>query len=109
MGGLFFANDPGRRDGSFHGKIARNPTDEQYDHGNAEKIYGVEFNGVRVDEESFGNAEDPEVDLQYVKGEAQEEAQEFVDWITSDAGQEAIAGYQLNGQQLFFPNAGGST
>ena len=33
--------------------------------------------------------------------------QEFVDWILSEAGQAAIAGYQINGQQLFFPNAEG--
>ena len=31
--------------------------------------------------------------------------QAFIDWILSDQGQNAIAGYQLNGQQLFFPNA----
>jgi len=32
--------------------------------------------------------------------------QQFVDWILSDQGQRAIASYQLDGQQLFFPNAG---
>jgi len=31
--------------------------------------------------------------------------QAFVDWILSSEGQAAIASYQLNGQQLFFPNA----
>ena len=34
------------------------------------------------------------------------EAQKFVDWVTSSAGQAVIAGYKINGQQLFFPNAG---
>ncbi len=34
-----------------------------------------------------------------------EAAQRFVEWILSDTGQAAIAAYQLNGQQLFFPNA----
>lgn len=34
-------------------------------------------------------------------------AAEFVDWILSSEGQAAIAGYRLDGQQLFFPNAGG--
>ena len=34
------------------------------------------------------------------------EAQKFVDWITSPAGQTVIAGYKINGEQLFFPNAG---
>ena len=29
----------------------------------------------------------------------------FMDWLTSRAGQEAIAGYRIDGQQLFFPNA----
>lgn len=36
------------------------------------------------------------------------EAQKFVDWVTSPAGQQAIAAYKVNGQQLFFPNAGSS-
>ena len=34
------------------------------------------------------------------------EAQKFVDWITSPAGQTVIAGYKISGEQLFFPNAG---
>jgi tungstate transport system substrate-binding protein len=34
------------------------------------------------------------------------EAQKFVDWIVSPAGQTAIAGYKIGGEQLFFPNAG---
>lgn len=34
------------------------------------------------------------------------EAQKFADWIVSAAGQNVIAGYKINGQQLFFPNAG---
>jgi tungstate transport system substrate-binding protein len=33
------------------------------------------------------------------------EAQKFVDWVTSPAGQAVIAGYKIEGQQLFFPNA----
>jgi len=31
--------------------------------------------------------------------------QTFVDWLVSAKGQNAIRGYQKNGQQLFFPNA----
>jgi tungstate transport system substrate-binding protein len=34
------------------------------------------------------------------------QAQEFIAWVTSPAGQQAIAGYRINGEQLFFPNAG---
>ena len=34
------------------------------------------------------------------------EAQKFVDWVTSPVGQGVIAGYKINGEQLFFPNAG---
>ncbi|QDP24307.1 substrate-binding domain-containing protein [Bradyrhizobium cosmicum] len=34
--------------------------------------------------------------------------QTFVDWLTSPEGQMAIAGYKVDGQQLFFPNAGKS-
>ena len=33
------------------------------------------------------------------------EGQAFVDWIIGDAGQAAIAGFKLDDQQLFFPNA----
>jgi tungstate transport system substrate-binding protein len=32
--------------------------------------------------------------------------QAFVDWIVSPEGQKAIADFKVNGQQLFFPNAG---
>ena len=34
-----------------------------------------------------------------------EDGQVFIDWILSDEGQNAIASYKLDGQQLFFPNA----
>jgi tungstate transport system substrate-binding protein len=33
------------------------------------------------------------------------EGQSFIDWVLSNEGQAAIAGYQREGQQLFFPNA----
>jgi tungstate transport system substrate-binding protein len=32
--------------------------------------------------------------------------QAFIDWLISKEGQKAIADYKINGQQLFFPNAG---
>jgi tungstate transport system substrate-binding protein len=35
-----------------------------------------------------------------------QEAQAFVDWLVSSEGQAAIASYKIDGQQLFFPNAG---
>jgi tungstate transport system substrate-binding protein len=35
----------------------------------------------------------------------QELGQSFVDWLISPEGQAAIAGYKIDGQQLFFPNA----
>jgi len=31
--------------------------------------------------------------------------QQFIDWLISPDGQRAIAGYKINGEQLFFPNA----
>jgi len=34
------------------------------------------------------------------------QAQQFVDWLVSPAGQGAIAAYKVGGEQLFFPNAG---
>ena len=33
------------------------------------------------------------------------DAQKFVDWVTSAAGQASIASYKIGGEQLFFPNA----
>ncbi len=33
------------------------------------------------------------------------DGQRFIDWIVSPAGQAAIAGYRIHGEQLFFPNA----
>ena len=38
-----------------------------------------------------------------------EPAQQFVEWITGPEGQQAIADYEIDGQQLFFPNAGGQS
>lgn len=33
------------------------------------------------------------------------DGQAFIDWLISSKGQEAIAGYKVGGEQLFFPNA----
>ena len=35
----------------------------------------------------------------------QEEARQWHEWLLSESGQEAIASYELRGEQLFFPNA----
>jgi tungstate transport system substrate-binding protein len=35
--------------------------------------------------------------------------QQFVDWLISKKGQDVIASYEVQGQQLFFPNAGESS
>jgi len=32
--------------------------------------------------------------------------QKFIDWLVSERGQDVIASYKINGEQLFFPNAG---
>ena len=32
-------------------------------------------------------------------------SQAFIDWIVSPEGQNVIASYKINGEQLFFPNA----
>ena len=34
------------------------------------------------------------------------DAQAFIDWLVSPEGQSAIVGYRIDGEQLFFPNAG---
>jgi tungstate transport system substrate-binding protein len=36
------------------------------------------------------------------------DGQAFVGWLISPEGQATIAGYKIEGQQLFFPNAPGS-
>ena len=36
-----------------------------------------------------------------------EAGQAFIDWVLSAEGQQAIADYKIDGQQLFFPNANG--
>ena len=33
------------------------------------------------------------------------EGQQFIDWLLSAEGQNAIRSFQIDGQQLFFPNA----
>ena len=35
----------------------------------------------------------------------QQLGQRFIDWLVSAEGQRDIAGYKINGEQLFFPNA----
>jgi tungstate transport system substrate-binding protein len=35
----------------------------------------------------------------------QELGQQFIDWLVSREGQDAIAGYKVGGEQLFYPNA----
>jgi len=35
-----------------------------------------------------------------------DEAMKFIRWLVSAGGQEAIASYRVNGEQLFYPNAG---
>jgi tungstate transport system substrate-binding protein len=35
--------------------------------------------------------------------------QAFIDWLVSREGQDTIAGFKLDGEQLFFPNAAGRT
>lgn len=39
-------------------------------------------------------------------GVKREAGQAFIDWLISSEGQEAIAAFKPNGEQLFFPNAG---
>jgi tungstate transport system substrate-binding protein len=35
-----------------------------------------------------------------------EMGQAFIDWVVSPSGQKNISDYKINGEQLFFPNAG---
>jgi tungstate transport system substrate-binding protein len=38
-----------------------------------------------------------------------DDGQAFIDWLVSAEGQQVIAGYKIGGEQLFFPNAKGSS
>jgi tungstate transport system substrate-binding protein len=38
-----------------------------------------------------------------------DDGQVFIDWLVSSEGQQAIAGYRIGGEQLFFPNAKGDS
>ncbi|MEO1223665.1 MAG: substrate-binding domain-containing protein [Pseudomonadota bacterium] len=38
-----------------------------------------------------------------------EDGQAFIDWLLSNEGQSAIAAFRVDGQPLFFPNAGGQS
>ena len=38
-----------------------------------------------------------------------DDGQAFIDWLISSEGQQVIAGYRIGGEQLFFPNAKGSS
>jgi tungstate transport system substrate-binding protein len=39
----------------------------------------------------------------------QDLGRKFIEWLTSPAGQKTIADYQINGEQLFFPDANGTS
>ncbi len=45
------------------------------------------------------------VDPDHCPNVREEAGEDFVDWVLGPDGQAAIAGYQIDGQQLFFPNA----
>ncbi|ETX27873.1 substrate-binding domain-containing protein [Roseivivax isoporae] len=47
------------------------------------------------------------VDPEHCPSVNAEDGQAFIDWLLSEEGQSAIAGFELDGQQLFFPNAEG--
>jgi tungstate transport system substrate-binding protein len=64
---------------------------------------------VEGDEDLFNQYGVIRVSPEHCPNVKTEAGQKFVDWVTGSDGQQAIAGYQLDGQQLFFPNAGGQS
>ncbi|HET7410381.1 MAG TPA: substrate-binding domain-containing protein [Paracoccaceae bacterium] len=60
---------------------------------------------VEGDEDMFNQYGVIPVSREHCPSVKSEMAQTFSDWLLSDKGQEAIASYQVSGQQLFFPNA----
>ena len=68
------------------------------------KIRGVESHGMMCSERELELSDEHDGIIELPSGEV---GQSFVDWITGEAGQAAIAAYRLDDQQLFFPNAGG--
>ena len=53
----------------------------------------------------LGDPERVQVPVRGLTTKRYAEAQRFVDWVISPAGQQAIAAYRIGGEQLFFPNA----
>ena len=64
--------------------------------------YGIRVEGDDAMFNQYGVIPVNPVACPSVKAEA---AQVFADWLLSDEGQNAIAAYRVDGQQLFFPNA----
>ena len=64
--------------------------------------------GVEGDEAMFNQYGVIPVNPEHCPSVKIEAAQDFADWLVSEAGQAAIAAYEVDGQQLFFPNAAGS-
>jgi tungstate transport system substrate-binding protein len=64
---------------------------------------------VEGDEDLFNQYGVIRVSPEHCPNVRTEPARQFVEWLTGPAGQQAIAGYQLGGQQLFFPNAAGQS
>jgi len=60
---------------------------------------------VEGDERLFNQYGIIMVNPQKCRSVRRDAAQKFIDWVLSKKGQAAIAAYQLDGQQLFFPNA----
>lgn len=60
---------------------------------------------VEGDEDLFNQYGVILVDGEKCPNVASEAGQQFIDWLLSAEGQEAIAAYRIDGQQLFFPNA----
>jgi tungstate transport system substrate-binding protein len=60
---------------------------------------------VEGDEDLFNQYGVIRVSPEHCPNVRTEPARRFVEWLTGPDGQQAIAGYRLGGQQLFFPNA----
>jgi tungstate transport system substrate-binding protein len=64
---------------------------------------------VEGDEDLFNQYGVIRVSPEHCPNVRTEPARQFVEWLTGPDGQQAIAGYRLGGQQLFFPNAAGQS
>ncbi len=64
------------------------------------------FSGIRVLERDRSHVVIPRVNNPTKHSDVKKElGQQFIDWLVSADGQQSIANYKIDGEQLFYPDA----